>query len=79
MLSYFEPLRQLVDGGILAGYISPSNKKIISFVDGPILQEEHGDFDWGRTGIQAVETWQGTVIKPLFDWGRGRSEILDAT
>ncbi|KAF8078072.1 lysine decarboxylase-domain-containing protein [Lyophyllum atratum] len=75
VLSFFDPLRQLIKNGIKEGYISPSNEKLIVFVDGPSSQDEHENFDWGMAALQAIETWQGDNIKAMFDWKKRKDGL----
>jgi len=79
VLSFFDPLRQLIKNGIKEGYISPSNEKLIVFVDGPSSQDEHENFDWGTAALQAIETWQGDNIKAMFDWRKRKDGSSLAT
>ncbi|KAG6891322.1 hypothetical protein C0992_008776 [Termitomyces sp. T32_za158] len=68
VLSYYDPLRQLLENGINAGYINPNNRNLIVFVDGPSSLDEHEDFDWGTAALGAIDKWGGTGIKSIFDW-----------
>ena len=73
VFSFFDPLRQLIQNGISEGYINASNADLIVFVDGPTWHEEHENFDWGTAALQAIESWTGDNIKPLFDWTKGKN------
>ena len=72
VLSFFDPLRQLIRNGISEGYIHASNADLIIFIDGPTSHEEHESFDWGTAAIQALESWAGNNIKALYDWTKGK-------
>ncbi|KAJ7702206.1 hypothetical protein B0H17DRAFT_1043179 [Mycena rosella] len=68
VLSFFEPLRQLINNGIEYGFIKPASKDLVVFVDGPSSQDEHASFDWGEAGLKALEGWQRDAEEGLFDW-----------
>ncbi|TFK29819.1 hypothetical protein FA15DRAFT_751971 [Coprinopsis marcescibilis] len=70
VLSFWEPLRQLVDSSIAYGFIKPISKEIIVFVDGPANHEEHAGFDWGSAVLRAIEEWNLRDDRPLFDWSK---------
>jgi hypothetical protein len=72
VLSFFDPLRQMIQNGISEGYISSLNANLISFVDGPDSHAEHENFDWGTAALQAFQSWDGNGIKTLFDWTKGK-------
>jgi hypothetical protein len=72
VLSFFNPLRELIQNGISEGYIDSLNKNLITFVDGPASHEEHESFDWGTAALQAIQSWNGDNIKSLFDWTKGK-------
>ncbi|KAL0947496.1 hypothetical protein HGRIS_013598 [Hohenbuehelia grisea] len=60
VLSYWEPLRQLIQGGVREGFISQANADIIVFVDGPgagASAEEHETFNWGEAALNAITAW----------------------
>lgn len=61
VLSYFEPLRRLVDRGVTEGFIKASDGNIIVWVDGPESSDKHQTFDWGMAGIEAINVWQRSV------------------
>jgi len=71
VLSFFDPLRQLIQNGISDGYINPLNANLIVFVDGPLSHAEHETFDWGTAALLAFQSWSGDNIKSLFDWTKG--------
>ncbi|KAG5717978.1 putative cytokinin riboside 5'-monophosphate phosphoribohydrolase LOGL2 [Termitomyces sp. T112] len=68
VLSYYNPLRQLIENGIDAGFISPSSRNLIVFVDGPSTPDEHEIFDWGTAALDAIGKWQGSGVQKHFDW-----------
>jgi len=69
VLSFFDPLRQLIRNGVKEGYINPSNESLIVFVDGPASHDDHEAFDWGTAALKAIEEWQGSNIKTPYNWG----------
>ncbi|KAJ7138244.1 hypothetical protein C8R44DRAFT_695370 [Mycena epipterygia] len=68
VLSYFDPLRQLIRNGIAEGFIPADNEKFVIFVNGPEAHSEHETFDWGAAGLAALAGWDSTSAKPLFNW-----------
>ncbi|KAJ7627718.1 hypothetical protein DFH06DRAFT_1338889 [Mycena polygramma] len=68
VLSYFEPLRQLIRNGIEEGFIPADNESFVIFVNGPDAHDEHKTFDWGTAGITALDSWDSGAAKPLFAW-----------
>ncbi|QRV86641.1 lysine decarboxylase [Ceratobasidium sp. AG-Ba] len=52
VLGYYEPLRQMVQTGIQAGFIKPQNASLVKIVDGPV------DGDWGKAVTEALRTWK---------------------
>lgn len=68
VLSFWEPLRQLIKSGIDNGFIHAGNDSLIVFVDGPADPQEHDSYDWGTAGIKAIENWNREAVKPLFNW-----------
>jgi hypothetical protein len=68
VLSFFDPLRQLIKNGVREGFIQPSSEGLIVFVDGPASHEEHENYDWGKAGLNAIDGWQRDSAKALFDW-----------
>lgn len=78
VLSFYDPLRQLIKSSIDQGFIHSSNENLVVFVDGPDSPAEHETFDWGAAGLKAIETWEADSIKPLYNWaarmkGKGSS------
>jgi len=71
ILSFWEPLRQLIKNSVEEGYLRPENEGLLVFVDGPEDHNEHENFDWGNAGIKALETWEKANVSPLFDWTKG--------
>ncbi|KAF9265763.1 hypothetical protein L218DRAFT_897572 [Marasmius fiardii PR-910] len=71
VLSFYDPLRGLVDNAVNSGFIQPYNQNLVVFVNGPTAQEEHETFDWGTAALEALESWHlsrtGTPTG-LFDW-----------
>jgi predicted Rossmann-fold nucleotide-binding protein len=57
VMKFWEPLRVLIETSINAGFMSEENKRFITFVDGPNALEEHESFDWGKAGLDALNTW----------------------
>ncbi|KAG6814290.1 hypothetical protein H0H92_013415 [Tricholoma furcatifolium] len=70
VLSFYDPLRQLLENGIKEGYINPANRKLILFVDGPADASQHEEYDWGTAALDAIDNWEGGNLNPnrLFDW-----------
>ncbi|KAJ6582817.1 hypothetical protein B0H10DRAFT_1926378 [Mycena sp. CBHHK59/15] len=83
VLSFFEPLRQLINNGVEYGFIGPLSKNLIVFVDGPESHTEHGSFNWGEAALRALEGWRRNGEDGLFDWTarmEGKhTEALDST
>jgi len=84
VLSFWDPLRQLIQNGIRGGFIQPKNEQLIVFVDGPSDHHLHESFDWGTAALHALDTWHGDISKPLFDWskrtgGRVVQSVLEST
>lgn len=79
MLAYFDPLRQLIENGIKEGYINPLNGRLITFVNGPDVLNEHENFDWGNAAINAIETWEGVKAKNSYNWDARKDGYLGAT
>ncbi|KAG6906551.1 hypothetical protein DXG01_013237 [Tephrocybe rancida] len=76
VLSFYNPLRQLIENGIKEGYIHPENKRLIIFVDGPSRPDEHEDFDWGTAALDAIDKWQGDDFRKLFNWTHRKDGTL---
>lgn len=70
VLKFWEPLRIWIESGIEAGFIKEGRRRLITFVDGPTSLEEHGSFDWGNAGLDALNCWKGGQADPLFDWSK---------
>ncbi|KAF7341194.1 putative cytokinin riboside 5'-monophosphate phosphoribohydrolase LOGL7 [Mycena venus] len=68
VLSYFEPLRQLIRQGIEEGFIPADNESFVIFVNGPDAHSEHENFDWGTAGLAALASWDSAAAKPLYVW-----------
>jgi hypothetical protein len=85
VLSYFEPLRQLIQNGIKEGFIPPQNASLITFIDGPENPEDQESFDWGVAVIEALESWDKSQFISLdYNWtsradGASAKEGLDST
>ncbi|KAG2115526.1 hypothetical protein DEU56DRAFT_840864 [Suillus clintonianus] len=58
VLSYYNPLRELIRNGVREGFIQPLNEKLCVFVDGPADQKDHESFDWGKATVDAIAAWQ---------------------
>ncbi|KAF8871955.1 hypothetical protein CPB85DRAFT_1350947 [Mucidula mucida] len=76
VLSFYDPIRGLIQNGIAAGFIAPINEKIVVFVDGPADLEEHASFDWGSAALEAVDAWTWEA-ELLYDWTVRRREGRD--
>ncbi|KAG6854595.1 hypothetical protein C0991_004197 [Blastosporella zonata] len=68
VLSFYDPIRQLIENGVNDGYINPQNKKLIVFVDGPSSPDDHETFDWGTAALDAIDKWRGDDFKQIFNW-----------
>ncbi|KAH7927056.1 hypothetical protein BV22DRAFT_1127646 [Leucogyrophana mollusca] len=69
VLSYWDPLRDLIRNGIREGFIQPQNERLVVFVDGPADHAQHETFDWGQAAINALNSWQHEKVQPLpFHW-----------
>ncbi|KAJ7910283.1 hypothetical protein B0H13DRAFT_2329551 [Mycena leptocephala] len=68
VLSYFEPLRQLIRTGIEEGFIPAHNESFVIFVNGPDAHHEHKTFDWGAAGLSALDSWDRAAVKALYAW-----------
>jgi len=80
VLSFWDPLRLLVQNSVREGFIQPGNELII-FVDGPPDHLEHETFDWGTAALHALDNWSGisNTVKPVFDWSkRAGGEIVES-
>ncbi|CAK5279427.1 unnamed protein product [Mycena citricolor] len=83
VLSFYEPLRQLVNNGIKYGFIKPESRSLLVFVDGPQSHAEHEGFDWGKAAVAALDSWKRDAEDGLFDWSLkstgGHGEPLEST
>ncbi|KAJ7158349.1 hypothetical protein C8R43DRAFT_364531 [Mycena crocata] len=68
VLSFYEPLRQLVESGIKYGFIKPASRDLIVFVDGPSSLSEHENYNWGDAALKALDGWKRDAENGLFDW-----------
>ena len=71
VLGFYDRLRDLIDSIVVAGFIRPQQRSLITFVDGPPRPdgsssaeqgqkyiEEHRAFDWGKAVSEAMEEWR---------------------
>ncbi|KAI0818493.1 hypothetical protein BC629DRAFT_1579097 [Irpex lacteus] len=74
VLSYYEPLRQLIRNGVEAGFVREQNESIITFIDGPSDHAEHESFDWGHAALDVINSWKtDPVARPThYDWSKQR-------
>ena len=72
VLSYYEPLRQLIRNGVQYGFINPRNEQLITFIDCPSDHSEHDSYDWGGAAIEALDKWQAVDRECYYDWSEGR-------
>ncbi|OAX41596.1 hypothetical protein K503DRAFT_475993 [Rhizopogon vinicolor AM-OR11-026] len=71
ILSYYNPLRELIRSGIREGFIQPQNEELCVFVDGPADHEDHESFNWGQAAVDAISAWQHDKVQTLpFYWTR---------
>lgn len=71
VLSYYNPLRELIKNGIQEGFINPRNEHLVIFVDGPADHKEHEAFDWGKAALEAIDSWQYDKSQILpFHWNK---------
>ncbi|KAG2115524.1 hypothetical protein DEU56DRAFT_748519 [Suillus clintonianus] len=69
VLSYYNPLRELIRNGVREGFIQPHNEKLCVFVDGPADHKDHESFNWGQAAVDAIVAWQHDQVQPLsFHW-----------
>ncbi|KAG9086305.1 hypothetical protein FS749_003733 [Ceratobasidium sp. UAMH 11750] len=52
VLGYYEPLRQMIQIGVRAGFIKPQNASFVTILDAP------SDGDWGAALLEALRTWK---------------------
>lgn len=88
VLSFYEPLRALIQQAIAEGFIETQNARLVVFVDGPPPSSSDGtqwvslqeSFDWGKAALEALDTWadgmQGVKRKYTFDWNKGADSEL---
>ncbi|KAF8842484.1 hypothetical protein BDN67DRAFT_899107 [Paxillus ammoniavirescens] len=69
VLSYYNPLRDLIKNGVREGFIRPQNEKLVVFVEGPADPDEHEDYDWGTAALKAIDAWEHDKVSTLpFHW-----------
>jgi len=69
ILSYYNPLRELVRNGVKEGFILPKNEELIVFVDGPPDVAAHETFDWGNAALNALDGWKEDRTHGFrYDW-----------
>ncbi|KAG1882903.1 hypothetical protein F4604DRAFT_1739444 [Suillus subluteus] len=69
VLSYYNPLRELIRNGVREGFIQPHNEKLCVFVDGPTDHKDHESFNWGQAALDAIAAWQHDQVRTLpFHW-----------
>jgi hypothetical protein len=76
VLSFWNPMRDLIRSGIREGFILSHNEQLIVFVDGPSDHDEHETFDWGTAALQALDSWHGNLAKPAFDWSKQMGGVV---
>ncbi|GAA6015427.1 hypothetical protein JCM11491_000428 [Sporobolomyces phaffii] len=70
---FYSPLRQFIEGAIASGFIAPSNRNFLIFIDEPRAPQPRttdtdtdaagaavaaaAAFDWGRAALAAVDAW----------------------
>ncbi|GAA6005811.1 hypothetical protein JCM11491_004019 [Sporobolomyces phaffii] len=73
---YYSALRTFVEGAIDAGFLSPTHRNFLLFIDGPPPSSASTDFDWGKAALDAIRLWkeQGTGGAVPFDfpWNEDR-------
>jgi len=74
VLSFFDPLRELIQNGLREGYIQPQNENLIIFVDGPTERHAHETYDWGKAALHALHEWQPACEQSLYDWKKTSSD-----
>lgn len=71
--SFYEPLKQLIRGGISEGFIHGQNSRLITFVDGPADISEHETFDWGKAALCALDSWVDDTERDIkYNWSKDR-------
>lgn len=73
VLSYYDPLRALIQNGVRDGFIPARNERLILFVDGPADHDAHDDFDWGVAALEALDGWQAEHRDVYYDWTKRKS------
>jgi uncharacterized protein (TIGR00730 family) len=69
VLSYYNPLRELIRNGVREGLIQPHNEKLCVFVDGPTDHKDHESFNWGQAALDAIAAWRHDQVQTLpFNW-----------
>jgi len=69
VLSFYNPLRELIRNSVRDGFILPQNEHLIIFVDGPEDPSLHDSFDWGTAAIEALDGWTtGDRVEFGYDW-----------
>jgi len=69
VMSYYNPLRDLIRNGVREGLIRPQNEKLVVFVDGPTDHGDHESFDWGQAALDAIDAWEHDKVSTLpFFW-----------
>ena len=84
VLSFWDPLRELIKNGIKHGFILEKNLQLLQFVEGPADHAEHEDFDWGKAAIDALDKWQAVSASHFYNWtlrkeGKTDSDTLGAS
>lgn len=74
VLSYYNPLRDLIRNGVREGFIPERNEKLIVFVDGPADHAEHEDYEWGRAALEALDGWQMEHSEIHYDWTKRKGQ-----
>ena len=70
VLSYFDPLREMIKRGIKLGFIKDENEHLVRFVDGPEDPDAQVSFDWGLATLEAISGWNAPSRKEQFDWSK---------
>lgn len=85
VLSFYDPLRDLIRNSINEGFIDPRNERLVIFIDGPSRSssssepsaekewiESQESFNWGQAAIDVLDKWDAGDIyrKYSFDWTR---------
>ncbi|GAA5998567.1 hypothetical protein JCM5350_003856 [Sporobolomyces pararoseus] len=80
---YYSPLRVFIEGAIEAGFLSPTHRNFLIFVEDPSYSHlpspalahgegtfQHESFDWGQAALDAIKHWkeQGTGGAIPFDF-----------